>query len=64
MSHSDTLSVTISNGCQVSIPWNDDSVLVVLQFEAEGVLLGVQGGGNADACLRLLNVFHELKVQI
>lgn len=46
------------------IPWNDDSILVVLQFEGEGVLLGVLSGRNAGAGLRLLNVLHELKIHI
>lgn len=47
-----------------AVPWNDDSVLVVLQLEAEGVLLGVLRGRNAGTGLRLFNVFHELKVHV
>lgn len=46
------------------VPWNDDSILVVLQLEGEGVLLGVLSGRNASAGLRLLDVLHELKVHI
>lgn len=47
-----------------SVPWNDDSILVVLKLEGEGVLLGVLSGRNASAGLRLLNVLHKLKVHI
>lgn len=47
-----------------AVPWNDDSILVVLQLEAEGVLLGVLCGRNASTGLRLLNVFHELEVHV
>lgn len=47
-----------------AVPWNDDSILVVLQFEAERILLGVLCGRNAGTGLRLFNVFHELKVHI
>ncbi len=46
------------------VPWNDDSILVVLELEGERVLLGVLSGRNASAGLRLLNVFHELEVHI
>ena len=48
----------------VVVPWNDDSILVVLQLEGEGVLFGVLSGRNASAGLRLLNVLHELKIHI
>lgn len=47
-----------------ALPRDDDGVLVVLQLEGEGVLLGILGGGNAHAGLRLLYVLHELKVQV
>lgn len=47
-----------------ALPGNDDSVLVVLQPEAEGVLLAVLCGRNAGTGLRLFNVFHELKVHV
>ena len=47
-----------------SVPWNDDSVLVVFQFEGEGVLLSVLGGRNANTSLGLLYVLHEFKIQI
>ena len=47
-----------------ALPWDNDCVLVVLQLEGEGVLLGVLGGGDAHAGLRLFYVLHELKVQV
>lgn len=50
--------------CGAVAPWNDDSILIILKFEGEGVLLGVLSGRNAGASLRLLNVLHELKVHI
>lgn len=46
------------------LPWNDDSILVVLQLKGEGVLLCVLSSRNASAGLRLLNVFHKLKIHI
>lgn len=57
------LSVGTEPG-SADLPWNDDSILVVLQLEAEGVLLGVLCGRNAGTGLRLFNVLHELKVHI
>lgn len=47
-----------------AVPWNDDSILVVLKLEGEGALLCVLSGRNASAGLRLLNVLHKLKVHI
>lgn len=46
------------------VPWNNDSILVVLKLEGEGVLLCVVSGGNACAGLRLFNVLHELKIHV
>lgn len=50
--------------CVAVLPWNDDSILVVLQLEGEGVLLGILSGRNASAGLRFLNVLHELEVHV
>lgn len=47
-----------------AVPWNNDSILVVLQLEAEGILFGVLRSRNASTGLRLFNVFHELKVHV
>lgn len=52
-----------SRVCSI-LPWNDDSVLVVLQLEGERVLLGVLRRRNAGAGLRLLDVLHEPEVHV
>lgn len=46
------------------VPWNDDSILVVLKLEIERILLGVLSVRNACASLRLLNVLNEFEVHI
>lgn len=46
------------------VPRNDDRILVVLQLEGEGVLLGVLSGRNARASLRPLYVLHEHEVHV
>lgn len=48
----------------VLLPWNNDCILVVLQLEGKGVLLGVMSGGNTNARLRLFNLLHELEVHV
>lgn len=48
----------------VPLPWNNDRILVVLQLEGKGVLLGVMSGGNTNARLRLFNLLHELEVHV
>lgn len=59
-----SVNVTLVLYCGEVVPWNDDSILVILQLEGEGVLLGVLSGRNASAGLRVLDVLHEFKVHI
>lgn len=63
--HTTTDCFRVQVGLQgVLLPWNNDCILVVLQLEGKGVLLGVMSGGDANARLRLLNLLHELEVHV